>query len=190
MDSEDSALKTVTVLLRRWQQGDERAVEELMPLVYDQLRRMAAAQMRGERGDHTLQPTALVHEAYTRLVKLELSWKDRVHFLSMSARLMRRVLMDHVRAHRAAKRGGGAIKVSVTEADDFATPVLDLIDLDDALARLATQNERPSRVVELHYFGGMSYREIAGDLGISEATVDRDMRFARAWLLRELGEAS
>ena len=188
MGSGDSNDETVTALLRRWQRGDEDAAEELMPLVYDQMRRIAAAQMRGERGDHTLQPTAVVHEAYARMVKLDLPLRDRVHFMSMSARLMRRVLVDHARAHRAEKRGGGAIKVSVAEADAVVEPLHELLDLDAALERLGTHHERPCRVVELHYFGGMNYREIAEALGISEATIDRDMRFARAWLLRELSE--
>lgn len=158
-----------------------------MPLVYERLRRLARAQMKGERRDHTLQPTALVHEAYARMVDLELPWRDRVHFLSMAARAMRRVLVDHARAQRAAKRGGGRVKVSLHEEHAATPSVVDLVDLDLALERLRGQESRPSRVVELHYFGGLSYNEIALELEISEATVDRDLRFARAWLGRELG---
>jgi RNA polymerase sigma factor (TIGR02999 family) len=176
----------VTRLLRRWRAGDEAALGELMPLVYDRLRRMAQAQMRGERPGHTLQPTALVHEAYERMVDLELSWQDRVHFLSMAARAMRRVLVDHARAHRAAKRGRGAVRVSLHEEHAVATPAVDLLELDRALDRLRRQEDRLGRVVELHYFGGLTYKEMAGALGISEATVDRHLRFARAWLLQEL----
>lgn len=186
MDSGNSSLRRVTRLLRRWQEGDEGALEELMPLVYDRLRGMAGARMKGERREHTLEPTALVHEAYVRMVDLELSWKDRVHFFSMAARAMRRVLVDHARAHRAAKRGRGAIKVSLHEEHAVASPPVGVIELDEALDRLREQKARPSQVVELHYFGGMSYKEIAEAVNISEATVDRDMRFARAWLQREL----
>jgi RNA polymerase sigma factor (TIGR02999 family) len=176
---------TVTQLLRRWRGGDEAAVQQLVPLVYDELRRLARLQMRGERREHTLQPTALVHEAYGRLVALELSWQDRSHFLSMAARVMRWVLVEHARARRAEKRGGGAVKVSL-DAADRATQPHAVIELDEALERLSSQDERPARAIELHYFGGLSYVEIAEALGISEATVDRDMRFARAWLRRAL----
>jgi RNA polymerase sigma factor (TIGR02999 family) len=186
MSADDIGQAPVTDLLLRWRKGDEEALEELMPLVYEELRRLARLKMRGERRDHTLQPTALVHEAFARLVDLKLDWQDRAHFLSMTARLMRRVLVDHARAHRAAKRGGGAIKVSVHERDAAAEPAVDLLALDQALARLREQDARSARVVELHYFGGLSYREIANVLELSEATVDRDMRFARAWLSREL----
>ena len=187
MPADDSPLGSVTHLLRRWQAGDQQAFDELMPRVYDQLRRMARARMREERHDHTLEPTALVHEAYVRMVDLELSWEDRVHFLSMAARAMRRVLVDHARAHRAAKRGGRAIKVSLHEAHATAGPEVDLLELDQALDRLRAQQDRLGEAVELHYFGGLSYQEIAESLSVSEATVDRDLRFARAWLLRELG---
>ena len=161
-----------------------------MPVVYDELLRLAQIQMRGERIDHTLEPTAVVHEAYARLIDLELDWQDRAHFLSMAARLMRRVLVDHARAHRARKRGAGDVRVSLHEslgAEDRPESNLDLLALDEVLERLAGQEERAVRAVELHYFGGLSYREIAEALSISEATVDRDLRFARSWLRRELG---
>ncbi len=188
MPPDDSALGSVTRLLRRWQKGDQEALAELMPRIYDQLRRLARARMRGERRSHTLEPTALVHEAYVRMVDLELSWQDRVHFLSMAARAMRRVLVDHARAHRAAKRGGRDVRVSLHDEHAAAAPDVDLLELDQALDRLRAQQERLGQAVELHYFGGLSYREVAAALSVSEATVDRDLRFARAWLLHELGE--
>ncbi len=175
----------VTLLLRRWQEGDRDALEHLTPLVYDELRRLARAKMKNERREHTLQPTALVHEAFDRLVDLELSWQDRAHFLNMSARVMRRVLVDHARQRLAGKRDGG-LRVSLVDADAQARPDLDLMALDQALERLRKQEERPSQVLELLYFGGLSYTEIAETLEISKATVDRDLRFARAWLSREL----
>lgn len=156
-----------------------------MPLVYEELRRLARIQMRDERRDHTLQPTAVVHEAYARLVDLNLTWRDRSHFLCMAARLMRRVLVDHARAHQAAKRQGG-VKVSLQDAAAVTEPRYDLIALNEALERLREQDERMSRVVELHYFGGLSYLEIAEALELSTSTVDRHMRFARIWIGREL----
>ena len=186
MKPDDASEAPVTQLLLRWREGEEEALEELMPLVYEELRRLARLKMRDERRDHTLQPTALVHEAFERLVDLRLEWQDRAHFLSMAARLMRRILVDHARAHRAAKRGQGAVKVSLHEGDAAAEPCFEILGLNEALERLQQQDARPSRVIELHYFGGLSYREIAEALRLSEATVDRDMRFARAWLLREL----
>jgi len=178
--------RTITRLLRRWHGGDEQALEQLVPLVYEDLRRLARLKMRAERREHTLQPTALVHEAYGRLVGLELSWQDRTHFLSMAARVMRRVLVEHARARRAEKRGGAAVRVSIGEADGAVRP-FDVVELDEALERLHDHEERPARAIELHYFGGLSYAEIAQALAVSEATVDRDMRFARAWLCRALG---
>ena len=157
---------------------------QLMPLVYDELRRLARIQMRAERCDHTLQPTALVHEAYCRLVDLDLSWQDRSHFLCMAARLMRRVLIDHARAHQAEKRRGG-IRVSLHDADAVTELRYDLVAVNEILDRLRQQEERLVRVIELHYFGGLSYLEIAEVEGISAATVDREMRFARSWIRRE-----
>lgn len=176
----------VTGLLLRWREGDEEALEELMPLVYEELRRLARLKMRGERRDHTLQPTALVHEAFVRLVGLKLDWQDRAHFLCIAARLIRQVLVDHARSHNAVKRGRGAVRVSLHEEDVVVEPLVELLGLDEALERLQAHDSRSSRVIELHYFGGLSYREIAEVLDLSEATVDRDMRFARAWLRREL----
>ena len=176
-----------TVLLRRWREGDDAALEELTPLIYGELRRLARLRMRDERRGHTLQPTDLVHEAYARMVDLELSWQDRAHFLSMSARVMRRVLVDHARRRSAQKRGGDPLRISLAGDQLAAEPELDLMALDQAMGRLREQEERPARVIELRYFGGLSYGEIAAALGISKATVERDLRFARAWLLTELG---
>ncbi len=179
--------RTITRLLLKWRTGDEQALDEMMPLVYDELRRLAQIQMRGERADHTLQPTALVHEAYARMVDLEMTWRDRAHFLSMAARTMRRVLIEYARARGAEKRGHGTVFVSLTKARGAALlPPGDLLDLDDALKRFSELEERAGRVLELHYFGGLSYREIAEAVGISTATAERDLRLARAWLRREL----
>lgn len=186
MSGESRKPASVTQLLLRWRGGDETALDSLLPIVYEELRRLARLQMRNERPGHTLQPTALAHEAYARLVDLELDWQDRAHFLSMAARLMRRVLVDHARVRNAAKRGGGAFRVTLDEALGATEPDLDLLVLDEALSRLHDRDERPAQVVELHYFGGLTYTEIAEVLAISEATVDRDMRFARAWLHRSL----
>lgn len=181
----------ITHLLREWQAGDEHALEQLVPLVYEELRGLARRELRGERPGQSLQPTDLVHNAYSRIVALELSWQDRVHFFRMASRTMRRVLVDHARARRAAKRGGSAVKVSLTEIHGKPQqPPRDVLELNDALDRLAAIDERLSRGVELYYFGGLTYREIAHALAVSPATVDRDLRFARTWLRQELDPAS
>ena len=178
----------VTRIITAIEQGDARAADKLLPLVYEELRRLAAHKMSQEKPGQTLQATALVHEAYLRLVGSEIQdWRGRTHFLSAAAEAMRRILVDHARAHRAAKRGQGAVKVSLHEGDAAEEPCIEILELNEALERLHRQDSRPSRVIELHYFGGLSYREIAEVMDVSEATVDRDMRFARAWLLRELG---
>ena len=177
----------ITQLLVRWRGGDEAALEQLLPLVYEELRRLAGRYMRAERPDHTLQATALVHEAYVRLVGVEAAWQDRVHFLSLAARLMRRILVDHAKAGRREKRGGGAVKLSLDDVALVASePSAALLDLDEALTNLASLDERKARAVELHYFGGLTYDETAEVLGVSAATVDRDLRMARAWLYREV----
>jgi len=176
----------VTELLLRWRRGDESALDALMPLVYNELRRLAAGYMRSERTDHTLQPTALVHEAYVRLAGMDVDWEGRVHFLAVAARLMRRILVDHAKAARRAKRGGGARKISLDEAVLVASEPADLVELDRALQRLSAFDERKARAIELHIFGGMTYAETADALGVSAATVDRDLRMAKAWLHREL----
>lgn len=182
----------ITRLLIRWRDGDTAAFDQLVPLVYRDLRRLAANQMRSERGDHTLQPTALLHEAFLRLIDLELEWTDRTHFLSMAARVMRRVLVDHARASRAGKRGHGAAVFSLDEDRERAASIAaggdaaSIVELDDALDRLEGLDARQAGIVELHYFAGLGYDEIAETLGISPATVGRELRVARAWLGREL----
>ena len=178
--------RTITRLLLEWRQGDAQALEALVPRVYNELRRLARLQMRGQGGDHTLQPTALVHEAYARLVDLKLDWQDRTHFMSMAARTMRRVLVDHARARRAVKRGAGAVQVSLHDFHAQTEVSFDLLALDEALQALDRQEPRAATVTELYYFGGLTGREIAASLEISQATAERDLRFARSWLRREL----
>ena len=178
----------VTALLRAWRRGDRGALEQLAPIVYDELRRIARRHLRHERPDHSLQATALVHEAYLKLVDIrEIDWQDRTHFFAMSARLMRRVLVDAARARGYQKRGGGAARVTL---DDVRLPALgrnrDLVALDDALEALACVDERKCRVIELRFFGGLSVEETAAALQVSSDTVTRDWKFARTWLLREL----
>ncbi len=159
-----------------------------MPLVYDELRHLARGYLRRERHDHTLQPTALVHEAYLRLVDTtQVNWQSRVHFYGVAARLMRRVLVDHARAHSAAKRGGQVEKISLDEAGDLLRDEgAGLVALDDALQGLSQLYPRQSRVVELRFFGGLNTQEIAGNLQVSDSTVERDWNFALLWLKREM----
>ena len=178
----------VTGLLLKWGQGDEAALERLIPLVHDELRRMARRQMAGERPGHSLQATALVNEAYLRLVDVQhVNWQNRAHFLAMSARLMRRILVDFARSKRYQKRGGGAAKVTFDEELIVTNEQgQDLVALDDALQALAKVDERKSRVIELRFFGGLSVEEAATVLKVSPDTVMRDWRLAKAWLLREL----
>jgi RNA polymerase sigma factor (TIGR02999 family) len=159
----------------------------MMPLVYAELRRIADRYLRKENPGHTLQPTALVHEAFMNLVDADVAWSDRVHFYAVSARIMRRLLVDHAKAKRREKRGGGAAKESLDDALAIAPePSVEIIELDEVLTRLAAFDERKSQVVELHYFGGFTYEEIADVVGISAATVDRELRLAKAWLYGEL----
>lgn len=179
----------VSRLLDAWRGGEDSALDRLMPLVYDELHALAHRQLRGERDGHTLQTTALLHEACLRLMGSNVAWEGRVHFFAVAARAMRRVLVDHARGLHREKRGGGA--TAITLDDNLASRARgsDLLDLDEALERLAARDERKARVIELHYFGGLEYTEIGQALGISEATVNRDLRMARAWLQRELGSA-
>jgi len=178
----------VTELLHRWRGGDQDALDRLLPLVYDELRKLASKYMRAERPDHTLQATALVHEAYVRLAGSDIDWKDRAHFMALSARMMRRILVDHAKAGRRHKRGAGAVKVSLDEVVHVGTePAPELIELDRALDKLAEVDERKARAVELHFFGGLTYDETAEALGVSPATVARELRMARAWLYNQLG---
>ncbi|MEY2558321.1 MAG: hypothetical protein QOE34_1746 [Verrucomicrobiota bacterium] len=178
----------VTQILKGWSDGSEEASARLMPLVYEELRRLAREYLRRERSDHTLQATALVHEAYLRLVdEKSATWKDRAHFYGIAARLMRRILVDHARAHNAAKRGGLEQKLALDEARDLPAPAAtDLVALDGALENLAKTYPRKSEVVELKFFGGLEANEIAEFLQVSEKTVLRDWSFAKLWLCREL----
>ena len=178
----------VTELLAEWACGNPDALERLVPLVYRELRAIAARQLRRERGDHTLQPTALVHEAYLKLVDQRPSgWKNRGHFLAVAAQAMRRILVDHARAHRAAKRGRHFERVSVETAEGIvATPPTDVLALDEALSRLSALDPRQGQVVELRCFGGLTIEETADAVGLSQTTVKEEWRLAKAWLHREL----
>ena len=179
----------ITQLLIDWGKGDQAALERLMPLVYAELRRLASNYLRRERGEHTLQPTALVNEAYLKLVdQRNAKWQNRAHFFGISAQLMRRILVDHARQHQAAKRGGSAQqRVSITSVERFAQqPAVDLLALNEALDELDRMDQQQGRIVELKFFGGLSIDEIAEVLGIGHATVERDWKMARAWLRRQL----
>ena len=180
----------VTQILRDWSGGSEEASAKLMPLVYEELRRLARDYLRRERADHTLQATALVHEAYLRMVDGEnVTWQNRAHFYGIAARLMRRILVDHARAHNAAKRGGLQQKFSLDEARDLPAPgATDLVALDGALESFAKTYPRKSEVVELKFFGGLEANEIAEVLNVSQKTVLRDWSFAKLWLCRALSE--
>jgi RNA polymerase sigma-70 factor (ECF subfamily) len=178
----------ITQLLRAWSEGRERAPERLMPLVYDELHRLAKVYMARERPGHTLQATALVHEAYLRLIDAsEANWQDRAHFFAMCAQLMRRILVDWARSHGSLKRGGDKQTVQLEEALVVAPEAeVDLVRLDDALKALESFDARKSRVVELRFFGGLSVEETAAVLKVSVETVMRDWRLAKSWLRREL----
>ena len=181
-------LNSVTALLIDWRGGDEAAVQKLLPLVHDELRRIAKRHMAGERPGHVLQATALVNEVYLRLVDVgRVQWQDRAHFFAMAARLMRRVLVDVARTQRSQKRGGALHRVTFHQNLPVAseTPE-DVIAIDEALRSLAAQSERKSQVVELRFFGGLSVEETAEVLKISQETVMRDWKFAKNWLMREL----
>jgi RNA polymerase sigma factor (TIGR02999 family) len=180
--------ESVTGWLKRWRAGEPEAFERLLPLVYAELRRVAAAQMRRESGSPTLQPTALVHEAYLKLVDAsQVDWQDRAHFLATAARAMRQVLVEHARARGAQKRDfGERVTLSSIDPPDPRNTV-DLLALDQALARLEALDARKARVIELRVFAGLEFQEIGALLEVSRATLDRDFRAARAWLYRELG---
>ena len=185
--TDDTASHRVTELLLSWRAGDEAAFAQLVPLVFDELRRLARRHMRTERSGHVLQTTALVNEAYVRLIDLSrVRWQDRAHFFAMSARLMRRVLFDHARSRQFVKRGGGARTIPFDEALVSVERNVDLVELDDALHRLADLDPRKGQVVEMRFFAGLSVEETAAALGVSQVTVMRDWRVARAWLFKEL----
>jgi len=180
----------ITQLLIDWSKGDQAALEKLMPLVYDELRRLASNYLRRERAGHTLQPTALVNEAYLKLVdQRNAKWQNRAQFFGISAQLMRRILVDHARQHQAAKRGGSKQqRLSITSAERVAKqPEIDLLALNEALDELTVMDPQQAQIVELKFFGGLSIEETAEVLGISHATVERDWKMARAWLRRQLG---
>ena len=191
MDTPSVSKQRVTDLLEQWSLGDDSALAKLTPLIYEELRRLAHRQMSAERPDHTLQTTALVNEAYLRLAdQIHPRWQNRAHFFAVAARAMRRILVSYARSQRSEKRGGGAVKMELEEAA-FVSPEQskEIIDLHEALERLATLNSRKAQVVELKYFGGLNYDEMAEVLKISPVTVRRDWRFAKAWLHNELRRA-
>lgn len=178
----------VTQLLIAWSDGEQAALDRLFPLVYDELRRLASGYMRRERAGHTLQTTALVHEAYLRLVgQPDLNWKNRTHFFAVAARVMRRILIDHARTQQYAKRGGGAMKLSLEEAAVLSDErAAELVALDEALNELAKLDVRQSQIVEMRFFGGLTLAETAEVLKISSDTVTRDWNLAKAWLYRQV----
>jgi RNA polymerase sigma factor (TIGR02999 family) len=180
----------ITQLLQGWRAGDRKALDQLLPVVYKELRRLAHFQLRNERSDHTLQSTALVNEAYLRLVGMDSpQWEGRSHFFAIAAQLMRQILVDYARRHRASKRGGQAEKLSLDDTGFFEKRKgrdMDIVGLDDALKTLAKIDSRKAQVVELHFFGGLNFEETAKVLKVSSITVQRDWRMARAWLHREI----
>ncbi len=191
MDAPSVSAQRVTQLLADWSHGNDAALTELAPLIYEDLRRLAHRQMNGQRPNHTLQTTALVNEAYLRLAgQTSPSWQTRAHFFAVAARAMRQILVNYAASYRAQKRGGGALKVELDEGA-LVSPEKskEIVDLHEALERLATLDSRKAQVVELKYFGGLSYDEIAEVLKISPVTVRRDWQFAKAWLYTELQEA-
>jgi RNA polymerase sigma-70 factor (ECF subfamily) len=189
-----SSPEAVTALLKQWSDGSKEALDRLMPVVYSQLRKLAAHSLRSERPDHTLRATELVHEAYLKLIDSDIPWQNRVHFYAVAAKVLRHILVDHAKAHRREKRGGDAERVPLDEALVVGPETSsEVVELDEALTRLALNDERKSQVVELTFFGGMTHEEIAAVLHISPKTVQRELRVAKAWLHRELradGDAS
>jgi len=188
MDTLSVSPHRVTQLLAEWSHGDNAALVELTPLVYEELRRLAHHFMEGQRPDHTLQTTALVNEAYMRLAdQTKPSWQNRAHFFAVAARAMRQILVNYARSNRAQKRGGGALKVELDEVAIISPEESkEIVDLHEALERLAALNSRKAQVVELKYFGGLNYDEMAEVLKISPVTVRRDWEFAKLWLYTEL----
>ena len=183
----DQGMESITQLLIEVTNRNSAAVDALLPLIYDELRSLAANYLRRERPDHTLQPTALVHEAYLRMVdQTQVNWQNRAHFFGVAAQMMRRILVDHARGRAAAKRGGVGFRVTLSEDAASAEQDVNLLALDEALVRLSGMDGRQGRVVELRYFGGLSIEEAAEVLGVSPATVNLDWSMAKAWLRREL----
>lgn len=178
----------VTRLLIDWQNGNQSALDELLPMVYDELHRIARRYMRREGPGHTLETPALINEAYMRLIDQTASWKNRTHFFAIAAQLMRHILIDHARAHLRAKRGGGALQVSLSAAADLAGRARELIALDDALQTLAQVDPQKAQIIELRFFAGLTIEETAEALGISDTTVEREWRVARARLRQMMKE--
>lgn len=183
-----SASPHITQLLSRWQDGEAEALNDLLPLVYEELSRIARREFHGQPAGHTLQPTALINEALLRLVDSNISWQDRCHFLAVMTTTIRWVLVDHARARQSEKRGGEALRVTLADDIGAAERPVDVLDLDAAMTALKAHDERKARIVELHYFGGLKYDEMAAALGVSEATVHRELRFSRAWLKDRLAD--
>ena len=180
--------QSITALLNRWGSGDKDAEAALTPMVYDELQRVAKRLFRTESKSHTLQPTAIVHEAFVKLVEVDVTWQDRAHFFSLAARMMRRLLVNHANARNAAKRGGDAIKVTLIESAVAESVDADLLDLEEALQALAELDTRKAELIELQYFGGLSFKEMEEVTGLSSSTLDRDLRMARAWLKDQLAK--
>lgn len=188
---QSSERQSATRLLQAWRGGDRAALDRLLPVVYDELAGLAHHVLRAERSDHTLQTRALVHEAYIRLVDADISFQDRAHFMAIAARTMRRILVDYARTRVRQKRGGGAVRIDIDKID---LPAPDggvgILLLHDALERLASFDGRKAEIVELHFFGGLTYDETAAAVGLSAATVDRELRMAKAWLKVEMDNAA
>jgi RNA polymerase sigma factor (TIGR02999 family) len=183
----DSGRRQVTMLLRRWSEGNKEALDELMPLLYDELHRLAASSLRAERPDHTLRATALVHEAYLKLVDYSFPWENRLQFSAAASRVIRHILVDYAKSSRRQKRGGGATHVALDEAVVLGPEIpSDILELDDALKLLAENDPRKSEIVQLIFFGGLTYDEVAKTLDISPVTVHRDLKMAKAFLYSQL----
>lgn len=182
------ARPNITEVLERWSNGEQSALDELMPLIYKELRRLAGNYIRRERHDHTLQPTALINEVFVRLIdQHDIKWQNRAHFFGIAATLMRRILVDHARSHQAAKRGGGQYSLSLSKADRIARqPSVDLLAVHLALEELEELDPQQSRIVELRFFGGLTIEETAEVLGLGHATIEREWKMARSWLRHEL----
>lgn len=188
--------RAVTRLLSAWREGDAAALQQLTPLVYEELRLLAKRYMRKERVGHTLQATAVVHEAFVRMVDLDVPWQDRGHFYAVASTLMRRILVDHAKARHRVKRGGAMAIQSLDaegrelESGPVSSEQIDVLEINEALERLALRDPRTAKAVELHYFAGLTYSETAQTLGVSEATVHRDMRLAKAWILKQIRQTN
>ena len=176
----------VTQLLRAWGDGDEASLHVLTPLVYDELKKIARNLFRSERKHHTLQPTAIVHEAFANLAGAEVNWQDRAHFFALSARMMRRILITYAKSRQAQKRGGGATAVTLHEEILADSSNLDLLELDTAITHLADQDARKAELLEMHIFSGLTYTEMTEVTGLSSSTLDRELRFAKAWIKARL----